>query len=114
MTGAMLDVYVDSILASRATVLLINTQAERAHYESQVFESFWHGYDPEKGMNQAIFNGLPTDKRKNWHRLVSCMYTLHNRGVDYPARLIKRCRQTGVSPWISLRMNDIRAKSTRW
>jgi hypothetical protein len=107
MTGAMLDAYADSILQSGATVLLINTQAERANYNSRVFEPFWQGYDPEKGLDQDIFNGLPPGKRQNWHRLVSCMVTLHDRGVDYPARLIERCRQTGVSPWISLRMNDI-------
>jgi len=27
--------------------------------------------------------------------------------VDYPARVIERCRRRGISPWISLRMNDV-------
>lgn len=35
------------------------------------------------------------------------MLSTHSEGVDYPARVIERCRHQGISPWISLRMNDV-------
>jgi hypothetical protein len=39
--------------------------------------------------------------------MVHSMYALDAQGVDYPARMAERCRLRGVSPWISLRMNDV-------
>ena len=38
---------------------------------------------------------------------VGNMLRAHSEGVDYPARVIQRCRHHGISPWISLRMNDV-------
>jgi hypothetical protein len=34
------------------------------------------------------------------------MLAVHKQGIDYPARVVARCRHNGMSPWISLRMND--------
>ena len=34
------------------------------------------------------------------------MLAVHQQGIDYPARVIQRCRHDGISPWITLRMND--------
>ena len=34
------------------------------------------------------------------------MLAVDRQGIDYPARVIQRCRHDRVSPWISLRMND--------
>ncbi|MBN1541580.1 hypothetical protein JW992_05505, partial [candidate division KSB1 bacterium] len=106
MTSEKLDAYADSIMASGATVVLINTQAERANYASEAFEPFWQGYDPAADDDQPFFAAIPPQGRAAYRRLVDCMLALHERGIDYPGRLIERCRQKSVSPWISLRMND--------
>jgi len=34
------------------------------------------------------------------------MLAVHQEGIDYPARVIQRCRHDGMLPWITLRMND--------
>jgi hypothetical protein len=34
------------------------------------------------------------------------MLTVYQDGIDYPARMLQRARHDGMSPWISLRMND--------
>jgi hypothetical protein len=106
ISGASLDAYVDSILSSGATILLINTQAQRANYDSKAIEPFWQGFDPGAGNDQPCLAGLSKEAAVRWHRLVTAMLTLHQQGVDYPQRIIERCRQKKVSPWISLRMND--------
>ena len=34
------------------------------------------------------------------------MLAVHKQGIDYPGRVVERCRHRGISPWITLRMND--------
>ena len=106
MTGEKLDAYADSIHASGATIVLINTQAQRTNYASEAFEPFWQGYEPAAGDDQPFLAGIPPEGRTGYRRMVECMLALHEQGVDYPGRLIDRFRQKGISPWISLRMND--------
>ncbi|HHX41869.1 MAG TPA: family 10 glycosylhydrolase [Armatimonadetes bacterium] len=50
---------------------------------------------------------MPREGVATYRRLVESMRGLHAQGVDYPARMASRCRQRGLSPWISLRMNDV-------
>ena len=35
------------------------------------------------------------------------MWSLARRGIDPYAHWIRRCREKGLSPWISIRMNDV-------
>lgn len=105
--GALLDAYVDVIAGAGVTTMLINTNARKTNYRSGVWESFWEGYDPEGPDDQPLLRPLPEAGRAGWRRMIHSMWALHQQGVDYPARIIARCRTRGVSPWISLRMNDV-------
>lgn len=106
-TGAIVDQYVDVMAGAGVTVLLCNTNARRTNYRSKVWEAYWDGYDPSGPDDQPFLAPVPPDQRKSYRRLVGNMLTTHSDGVDYPARVIERCRHHGISPWVSLRMNDV-------
>lgn len=111
--GAAVDAYVDRIAAGGVTAFLCNTSAERTNYASGVWEPFWTGYDPEAADDQPYLAGIGKPGSagvKSWRRMVSGMLSLHRQGIDYPARVIARCRHHGIAPWISLRMNDVHSQ----
>ena len=105
--GEEIDRYVDVIAGAGVTVLFCNTNARRTNYRSDVWESFWDGYDPHGPDDQPLFASLPAASRGQYRNLIHNMYEVNRQGVDYPARVIGRCRHHGISPWISLRMNDV-------
>ena len=105
--GETVDRYVDVLAGAGVSVLMCNTNARRTNYRSKVWEAFWDGYDPGGPDDQPFLAALPQNRRKRYRTLVGNMLATHNEGVDYPARIIQRCRHHGIAPWISLRMNDV-------
>ena len=105
--GELVDRYVDVIAGAGVTVLMCNTNARRTNYRSDVWETFWDGYDAAGPDEQVFLAAVPQDRRKAYRKLVGNMLEVHRQGVDYPDRVIRRCRHHGISPWISLRMNDV-------
>jgi len=106
-SGEILDRYIDTIAGTGTGILLINTNARRTNYQSQVWEAFWEGYDPHGPDSQPALAAVPADDRARWRTLIGNMQILSRDGIDYPARAIERCRRHGIAPWISLRMNDV-------
>ncbi len=86
--GGVLDGYVDVLAGTGVEVMMINTNARRTNYKSDVWQAWWE--EDEEGT----------------YALARNMLEVHRQGVDYPERIIRRCRFRGISPWISLRMND--------
>jgi len=105
--GEIVDRYVDVLAGAGVSVLFCNTNARRTNYRSQVWESFWDGYDPAGPDAQPFLSTVPQASRKTYRKLVGNMLEVHKQGVDYPKRVSERCRHHGISPWISLRMNDV-------
>ena len=105
--GEITDRYVDVIAGAGVTVLFCNTNARRTNYDSEVWEAFWDGYDVNGPDDQPFLAPIPEASRKQYRNLIHNMLEVHRQGVDYPARIIQRCRHHGISPWISLRMNDV-------
>lgn len=105
--GEVVDRYVDVLAGAGVSVLMCNTSARRTNYRSDVWEAFWDGYEPHGPDDQPYLAAMPPDRRKAYRKLVGNMLEVHRQGVDYPARVIQRCRHHGISPWISLRMNDV-------
>ena len=105
--GEVVDRYVNVLAGAGVGVLMCNTNARRTNYRSKVWEAFWDGYDPKAGDDQPFLAPVPPAQRATYRKLVGNMLELHRQGVDYPARVIQRCRQQGIAPWISLRMNDV-------
>lgn len=107
MTGADVDAFVDRLAGLDISALLVNTNAQRTNYASEVWEPFWKGYDPAGPDDQPVLRHLPADRIPGTRRLLDNMIALAAAGVDYPARMLERCRQRGIQGWISLRMNDL-------
>ena len=103
--GAVLDEYFDVIADAGVTVLMVNTNARKTNYTGRAWERFWDGYDPDGPDDQPYF--ARSGPEAGYRRMVHSMMELDRQGVDYPGRVIERCRLRGVSPWISLRMNDV-------
>jgi hypothetical protein len=81
--------------------------SKRTNYASDVWESWWSGFDPELGVDQPFFKGTPADEAAHWFPLVKQYQDFHARGFDYPALAIRLARGCGLSPWLSVRLNDV-------
>ncbi|MBU4212707.1 MAG: family 10 glycosylhydrolase [Kiritimatiellae bacterium] len=107
MNGQAVDDRIDLMARAGVTIFMCNINAQRANYASSAFEPFWSGFDPQAGDDQPFLADMAPEDRPGYRKMCENMLALHNQGVDYAARVISRCRHNGISPWISLRMNDI-------
>lgn len=101
-----IDKFVDDHAAAGVTDLFINVNSQKTNYRSDVWESYWDGYDPNLPDNQPFFEGLDLVNRPWDTTFYINTYVIHKMGCDYPQRMIDRSRHNGISPWISMRMND--------
>ncbi|MBN1395034.1 MAG: hypothetical protein JW959_08420 [Pirellulales bacterium] len=104
--GETIDRYVDLLADWGVKTLLCNTNARRTNYRSDVWDAWWDGYDPDGPDDQPFFAAIKPEQAKKRRKTLDAMLAVHRQGIDYPARFFQRCRRRGVSPWISLRMND--------
>ncbi len=91
MTRAGLEAFVDQYADTAVTHLFLCPNAMRASFRSRTREAIW---DPVEGRSHS--SRWPDNAR-----------LLHERGLDPYAVWIARCREKGISPWLSMRMNDI-------
>lgn len=104
---AALDKYLDVLAAAGVTDLLCNTNAQRTNYASDVWTPTWEGFDAEGSDEQPYLVSIPPAARPGWRRLATNMLALHEQGIDYPDFVVEGSRRRGMSPWITLRMNDV-------
>jgi hypothetical protein len=104
--GEVIDAYVDGMAKAGVKVFLCNTNSRRTNYKSRVWDSYWDGYDPTGPDDQPFLTSVPREDVRAYRNLIHNMLAVHQQGIDYPARVVQRCRHNGMSPWISLRMND--------
>jgi len=104
--GETLDRFVDGIAGAGVTVFLCNVNARRTNYRSRVWDAYWDGYDPAGPDDQPFLAPIPRSQVAAYRKGIGNMLAVHQESIDYPARVIQRCRHDGMSPWITLRMND--------
>jgi len=93
VTTKELVAYVDEISASgKLTHFFMCPNAQRANYPSKVFEPAWAPCD------------VPGWQQTGWSHALKLFY---DNGIDPYAVWAKRCRERGVSPWFTVRMNDL-------
>ncbi|WP_135553464.1 glycoside hydrolase family 10 protein [Paenibacillus cymbidii] len=107
LTAEEVERWVDQYADTQVEELVLNVNAMRTCYDSRVWESFWSGYDPLGGNDQPFLAGLPEEARELRRQWVHRGWQLHRDGIDLFERWIARARERGISPWISVRMNDI-------
>lgn len=91
MAFGALDQEVDQYQGTGVTHIFWNVNYQRVGYRSDVWPSYWD------------VDGAETNVT-TWPR---SYYELHKLGIDDVfERLIPRSRKRGISPWVSLRMND--------
>ncbi|MGN0851966.1 MAG: hypothetical protein ACI4Q3_01160 [Kiritimatiellia bacterium] len=94
MNEADLAAYVDDVCRGPVTHFFMCPSGQRASFDSKTWEPIWKGLDePEE--RGAVSNRWCVNAK-----------ILHDRGIDPYAVWTKRCRARGVSPWITVRMND--------
>jgi hypothetical protein len=104
--GETLDRFVDGIASAGVTKFLCCVNARRTNYRSQVWDAYWDGYDPAGPDDQPFLAPIPRSDVAAYRKGIGNMLAVYQQGVDYPARVIQRCRHDKMSPWITLRMND--------
>ncbi len=83
--------------------LMFSPNSMCTSYASEVWDPIWHDYiDPDE-IKKADTNEWDGGK---WQ---SNTLLLHKRGIDPYAVWIDYSRELGISPWLSMRMNDIHA-----
>jgi len=106
MTTATLDKLVDDLAGTDVSVYLICCCAKNANYPSEVWSVYGEGFDPEKDNSQPFFGDVDPESRETLRRWAHNQLKMAGEGIDTNAYLIDRCREKGISPWISIRMND--------
>ena len=86
--------FVDQYADAKVSHLFLCPNAMRASFKSETRDAIWELGDQE----------MPTGVGKRW---IDNARTLHERGLDPYAVWIARCREKGISPWLSMRMNDL-------
>lgn len=81
---------IERYVGTQVSHLFFNVNFQRAAYRSTAWDSYWDVGDPAKQTS-----GWP---RKSW--------LVFKAGVDPFAICIERARERGLSPWLSMRMND--------
>ncbi|MCM8759518.1 MAG: hypothetical protein NC906_07110 [Candidatus Omnitrophica bacterium] len=99
--------WVDQYAKTQVKEIMICPNCMRTSYDSSVWEPIWKGYNPELSEDQALFASLDPEERKAAIKWVHTAWRLAKDGIDVYKVWIKRCRELGISPWISMRMNDV-------
>jgi hypothetical protein len=92
-----LQAWVDQYADTQVSHLFLNPNAQRTDYDSNVWESMWRQDDPQR-LSRA------SDGARKWANHLRLLY---ERGLDPYAVWIDRCHQKGISPWLSMRMNEV-------
>lgn len=93
MTVEGMTELVDMYAGTQVKRMFLNVNAQTTTYKSNVWSSVWDDDDIEA-----------LRKEERWPYKAKL---LHERGVD-PFRVwIKGFREKGISPWVSMRMNDV-------
>lgn len=91
MNEAGLHAWVDQYAGTAVTHLFLNPNAMRASFRSRTRDAIW---DPVDGREPE---GLWPQNAKR----------LHAAGLDPYAIWIRRAREKGLTPWLTMRMNDV-------
>ena len=94
--------YLDEVIGNGAfTHFFISPNAQIAIFDSKTFSPSWWRFVSTDGKTERPLRAFsPADNcpRRD--------YMLHTNGVDIVQTYIRGCRAKGVSPWLSMRMND--------
>lgn len=99
--------FVDQYADTQVDRLVFNPNCMRTSYGSQVWDPIWLNYDPDGPDDQPLFSSSSAEDASRARQWVHTAWQLDRDGIDPYAVWIDRAREKGISPWISMRMNDV-------
>lgn len=99
--------FVDQYAGTQVRELLFSANSQRTSFASKVWDPIWKGYDPQAPDDQTLFRSTTGEARVNARKWVHTAWSLAEQGIDPYAIWIERARNRGLSPWVSMRMNDL-------
>ena len=94
MTQEGLHAFVDQYAGTGVSHLFLCPNAMCASFKGKTRDAIWELREQE----------MPAGVGKTW---MDNARLLHERGLDPYAIWIARCREKGISPWLTMRMNDV-------
>jgi len=107
MSGETVDAYIDLVARTGVRTFITCVNAQKANYDSRVWEHDWSGYDPKGPDDQSILRHLAPAAIPMTRQRLDAAMRLAGLGINLHARLLARCRQLGIGAWVSVRMNDL-------
>lgn len=101
MTREGLVRYLDDVLQGPVTHFVMCVNGQRTSYDSKTWEPIW------KGVEEPARTDTATAMDGTHDRWAVNAWELFRQGIDPYSVWIQRCREKGVSPWVSIRMNDV-------
>ena len=93
--------YLDEVLQGPVTHFVMCVNGQRTSYDSKTWEPIWAGIDEPARKDTATASDGTRDR---WAVNAKILF---DQGIDPYEVWIAECRKKGVSPWVSIRMNDI-------
>ena len=106
MTRAGLEAYVDSVAQGRVTHFFMCVSGQRASFDSKTVEPIWEGLGEPCGEGRIAGDGADSGRYAQSGAWAVNAKALFDAGIDPYEVWTARCREKGVSPWVSMRMND--------
>jgi len=113
MKPERLDALVDELADSQVTAMLVCCCAKKTNFPSTSWEPHCEGFDPAKDNTQPFFGDAKPEQCNGVRRWAHNLRVMLESGVDPTGRMLDRCRQRGISPWVSIRMNDVHDANLR-
>lgn len=107
VTKADLLAWVDQYAGTQVRELMLCVNAQRTAYASKVWTPFWKDYDPQGPDGQPLFASQPAEAQKAFRAWVHTAWQMNQDGLDHFRIWIERAREKSMSPWLSIRMNDL-------
>ncbi len=107
MKPQRLDQIVDELADSSVRVMLICCCAKKTNFPSKAWEVHCEGFVPARDDSQPYFGDVKPEDCKWFRQWAHNLRVMLDAGVDPTGRMLARCRQRGISPWVSIRMNDV-------
>jgi len=101
MTLEHLHAFIDQYADTQVSHMFLCPNAMRANYRSTARDSIW---DTNTSRKLSFVEDAPEQHAVNW---VNTAQLLDQKGLDPYAVWIDRCRTKDLSPWLSMRMNDV-------
>ena len=107
LTTETVAAWVDQYANTQVRELMLCVNCMRTSYNSKVWDPIWKGYDPAAPDDQPLLASTPAAARKGARDWIHTAWQLDQDGIDVYQTWIARARKHGISPWISMRMNDV-------